>query len=412
MPSIEKRGKSSWRLIVEGGYDSSGNRVQHRRTIRIEDQAILKSKRRLQDYLDMELARFRQEIESGQYIKPEKITFGDFVTVWKRNFADQNLGAYTRRHYLQLLRAHALPALGHRDIGSIKTLHVVSLMAELYSPDGRKDGRDKPLSTSTRLNIYHALKSVFDAAERWRVISSNPMAGVDRPRPDKAERRSSRSKKRAYTRAEAERLIVDLMDEPQHWRLYFLGVLLGGFRRGEMLAVEWPQVDFEHGGIHIEKQISLDEDGRPVEAELKTAESHGFVPMPRWYMAELSKYRATWIEERWKLQQSGKWIGGDKQYLFHSGRGDKYYPKSASQRWNRFLAHHELPRIRLHDLRHTTAMLLRETGADMKSIQERLRHARLATTADMYTHESDLVSRETADRLEGLNPFPTRSQSH
>ena len=73
---------------------------------------------------------------------------------------------------------------------------------------------------------------------------------------------------------------------------------------------------------------------------------------------------------------------------------------------------HNLPHIRLHDLRHTTATLLREDGASLKDIQERLRHTRLSTTADLYTHESELVSRETADRLEKLNPFQTHSQTH
>ncbi len=69
---------------------------------------------------------------------------------------------------------------------------------------------------------------------------------------------------------------------------------------------------------------------------------------------------------------------------------------------------HDLPHIRLYHLRYTTAMLLREDGADLKAI--RLRHTRLSTTADFYTHESELMSRKTADRLKKLNPFG-RSQS-
>jgi len=266
-----------------------------------------------------------------------------------------------------------------------------------------------PLQLITILNIYKALKSILDAAEKWRIISSNPMNGVDRPVADKKEKRALRTTKRSYTRSESEQLILALGDESDLWRMYFLGVLLGGFRRGEMLAVEWPRVDFEHGGLYIEKQISLDEQGRSVEVEVKTEESEAFVPMPRWYMAELAQYKKTWNKER--LQQGGRWRGVDKQYLFHSGHGEKFYPDTPSHRWRKILAKHDLPVIRLHDLRHTTAMLLREDGVDMKSIQERLRHTRLSTTADLYTHESELVSRETADRLEKLNPFPTHSKT-
>ena len=414
MPSIEKRGKNSWRLIVEGGYDATGKRIQHKKTIKIEDETILKSKRRLQDYLQMELARFKQEIESGQYIKPERITFADFIPTWKKNYADIHLGAYTRRHYMQMIRAHLIPTFGHMELSKIKTMHIVSFLTSLRSPEGRKDGKDKSLAANSQLNIYKALKSVLDAAERWRMIPTNPMQGVDRPKPDKAEKRALRQRKMAYTKAEAEKLVSLLLDEPEHWRMYFLTVLLGGFRRGEALGLEWPQVDFEHGGVHVEKQISLDESGRPVEAELKTEESRAFVPMPRWYMAELAKYRQMWLKER--LQLGPEWRGGEKQYLFHNGFGEKLYPTTPTLRWRRFLDRHDLPRIRLHDLRHTTAMILREDGTDLKTIQERLRHSRLSITADLYTHESELVSREAADKLESLNPFrsdsfPTRSQT-
>ncbi len=62
-----------------------------------------------------------------------------------------------------------------------------------------------------------------------------------------------------------------------------------------------PQVDFENGGLHIEKQISLNGNGRPVGAELKAEESEAFVPMPQWYLEELVKYKKNWNKERLML---------------------------------------------------------------------------------------------------------------
>ena len=400
MPSIEKRGANSWRLIVEGGPGIDGKRIQRRKTVKIEDEAILRSDRKRQGFLQMELARFQAEVESGSYHTPERTTFSEFVKLWKVNYADQHLGAYTRRNYTAILTSRLLPVFGSVELSKIKAMHLVSFIAQLR----RKDSQ-KPLATNTVLNVYKVLKSVFDVAVKWQVLVVNPMAGVDRPIPDKEEKRRLKTRKHVYTLTESATLIDALRDEPEHWRLYFLGLLLGGFRRGELLGMQWSDVDFITGGLHVEKQISMSEDGKRVEAELKTEESAAFVAMPRWYMSELERFKKVWAADR--LQIGDKWRGGEKQYLFHTGYGEPYYPTVPTYRWRKFLLRHDLPHVRLHDLRHTTAMLLREDGADLKAIQERLRHTRLSTTADLYMHESERAGRETADRLEKLSPNPS-----
>jgi integrase len=409
MPNIEKRGPNSFRLRIDSGYSAVGKQIQHRKTIKIDDEAVLKSKRKLNAYLDEELVKFRKEIEAGQFTKPEKITFGDFVSTWKKNYADLHMGEYTRLNYMRIVNAHLIPTFGSMELKKIKTLHIVTFLTNLRAPDARKDNRNKPLATNTILNVYKTLKSILDAAEKWRVLSVNPMNGVDRPLPDKQEKKELINRKHSYTTDEVERLIDVLQNEPEHWRLYYLGVLLGGFRRGEMLGMEWAQVDFTLGGLHVEKQISLNEQGRPVETELKTEESAAFVSMPDWYMHELEKFKKKWAQEKLKL--GAQWKGLDKQYLLHNGKGQKLYPDTPSLHWRRMLTKYNLPAIRLHDLRHTTATLLREDGADLKSIQERLRHTRLATTADLYTHKTDSISRETANRLDKFNP-QTRSKNN
>jgi integrase len=293
MPSIEKRGSNSWRLIVEEGYDSNGKRVQQRKTVRIEDDEILRSKRRLHDYLQSELVKFRQEVESGQFVKPERTTFAEFISIWKTNYANLHLGPLTRKNYMAIINARLIPTFGHLEMHKLKTMHIVSFMSSLKAPESRRDGRNKPLATNTLLNIYKTLKSIFDAASRWKIISQNPIDGVDRPLADKQEKRALKSKKHSYTTAEAKKLILELRDEPRRWQMYYLGILLGG--------------------IHIMKQISLTEDGKRTEAEVKTEESVAFVPMPKWYLAELAQFKKQWSAERLKL--GDKWKGGNLQYI-------------------------------------------------------------------------------------------------
>lgn len=212
--------------------------------------------------------------------------------------------------------------------------------------------------------------------------------------------------KKNYVWDEVERLLIALYTLPTRWRLYFADLMLGGFRRGEMLAIEWDKLDYMNGAIYVENQITFDEVGKVIEGEVKTEESEDWVAMPQWFMEELKLYRREWNKEK---LQCPKWLGEDKQYVFHSGNGKMYYPTTPTVTWRRFLAANGLDHLKLHGLRHTAGMLLRESGSDLKTIQEQLRHTKLATSADIYTHKSAVVSRTAIDRLEVLNPMNSKS---
>ncbi|RAU92480.1 site-specific integrase [Paenibacillus sp. YN15] len=405
MAYIEDRGNGKYRLTVYNGFDAEGKRNRERKPITV-DPELLKSPRKLANYLNTELAKFQMEVENGEYVKPNRMTFKEFVEVWKENYAAGNLGGRTRKNYYAQIDAQLIPEFGHKILNEIKTIHIVKYMTKLKTPEGRKDKRKKPLATNTLLNIYNLLKSIFDHAVQWKFIAekNNPMTGVKRPKADRQEKREMKQRKMAYSTEEAKKVILALCEEPRHWSLYFIGVILGGFRRGEMLAVQWTNVDFINGGLWIEKQITFDEEGEVVEDEVKTEESVGFVPMPGFYMNELKTYQAEWNEDKAKAEEKGSWEEAEKQYLFHPGNGKALYPDAPTLKWSRLRSKLNLPAIRLHDLRHTTAMLLREENVDMKTIQERLRHARLETTSKFYTHKSEKISRVAADKLEKFNP--------
>ncbi|SFF22414.1 Site-specific recombinase XerD [Paenibacillus algorifonticola] len=394
MAYYEHKSGNKYKLVAKDP-DSVGWK---RKSTTIEVPAeIAKNERKLQLYLASELLNFEKKVSNGEIIKTKNISLSDFVQTWDKGYAESNMGEYTQFVNNNFLRIYILPKFGAMRIDKITTLHLVNFFAELVKKNGQ------PMATNTKLNIYKAAKSVFDAAVSWNIIMINPIDGVKRPTAQKKERRALRLKKKSYTRKETTVVILALFRLPKKWMLYFLGVLLGGFRRGEFLATEWEEVYFdERCGIDITKQITFDKEGKKIEGELKTDESEAFVPMPRWYMDALREYYLEWKKE--KLLRR-KWKGGKKNYIFHKGWGEMYFPGSATKKWSDFLQDNNLPIIRLHDLRHTTAMLLRESGADIKTIQERLRHARTATTTDIYMHKSEMVSRDAADRLESLNPM-------
>lgn len=396
MPSIEKRGENTWRLTVELGRDANGKRIRKRKNITITDKALLKTTKKLNEFLEAEWYKFKSELESGNYYSPEKMYFRDFVNEWLEKYIepkikDGKFAVSTKVTYLTHLNNHILPAFGHMRLDQIHTMHILDFFTKLRE---QKTHNDKPMSTATLEYIYRILKNVLDRAVEWKIIPENPINGVERPKPEKR-------KPNFYEEHEAQEVILALYKEPIEWRLYFLGAMLGGFRRGELVALEWPDVDFENNTFTIRKSISMTIDGQAIEGGPK-AKSEGVVVMPEWYMQELKKYYLQWKKD--KLMAGDAWEGGDKQYVFHAGLGKPYYYKTPTNRWRKFIKRNNLKYIRLHDLRHTAATLLIEAGVDLKTIQERLRHSRYQTTADIYAHVTKKVQKETAEKLDKFNP--------
>jgi integrase len=323
------------------------------------------------------------------------MTFAEFIPTWLKIYAEPNMSGETVLNSVNIINSRLIPSFGDTWIDQITTLQLAEWFSDLKN---LRTGTE--LATNSKLNIYKAAKSIFAKAYEWKIISSDPMEGVERPTANKKEKKKMKDVKQSYSTSEVAELLLALYKLPDRWRLYFTGVMLGGFRRGEFLAVELTDLDYDSSMIFIEKQITVDKDGNKVESEVKTIESEGWVPMPKWYMDELKLYERQWKKEKMKCAD---WLGGGKQYVFHSGNGVMYYPSTPTRTWAEFLRKNDLPHVKLHGLRHTAATLLRDHGADQRSIQKFLRHAKLETT-NRYTHESETVNRAAIAPLESLNP--------
>ncbi|WP_199927590.1 N-terminal phage integrase SAM-like domain-containing protein [Brevibacillus brevis] len=84
--------------------------------------------KKLEEYLDLELAKFKMEIEAGEYIAPEKMTFSSFAEEWREKYAQSELGAKTLENYLIQINNRLIPEFGHLRIDQIKPLYIVTFL--------------------------------------------------------------------------------------------------------------------------------------------------------------------------------------------------------------------------------------------------------------------------------------------
>jgi integrase len=394
MASVQRRGNGSFLLVVEAGYDAKGKRIRRTKTIRVQDKALLKTTKKLRDYLNDELVKFKMEVEAGAYIAPEKMKIESFIDDWHRKFALKYLSEKTRYEQMRLIKNHVLPHIGHLRLDQVKPIHIINYLDKLANEDSRIDGRPGCLSDATIYQVDKVLRSIFNRAKEWHVLKESPMETIKRPKVKRKEMNY-------LDQEEAARLIVALQEFKPTWRLYFLTAMIGGLRRGEIIALEWTDLDFENDLIHVKKSIPMFEDKQPVIKDTKTGTTR-FVSMPSWYMEEMRKFQEEWQKERESVDDL--WEDEERQFIFHNGVGRPLYPSAATGKWIQFRDKYGFDNIRLHDLRHTMVTLLIEEGVNIKAIQERAGHSSSKVTTDVYGHITKRVRDATAEKFEKFNP--------
>ncbi|BBI32446.1 tyrosine-type recombinase/integrase [Cohnella abietis] len=428
--SYERRGLLSWRLYAELGVNALGGREREKKTVKIEDPNLIKASKllkdirnlevaqesddvsivraakKLQEHLDMELARFKIEIESGEtQKKPERMKFSEFSKLWRKEYAPSKYSARAFKGYTERLDSHVDPFFERLYMSEITPLHILEFKNYLATPEARKDGRDILLSPSSQLFIFKVLTAILGAAVDLNVITKDPSESIAAPKVPKNKKKA----KDVYSEKEAITVMIALLRYVQLWRLYFFAAMFGGYRRGELVALEWDMVDFSKNRFYISRSIAWTEKGKPMVRGTKE-ENEEWVAMPKWFMRDLADFYLSWREERLKVS-NGEWYGGqdefgnDKyQYVFHSGSGKPYYHDTPTATWRRFLKSHGLRHIKLHGLRHTAATLLAEDGVSLSLIQGHLRHDSNETTDEFYSHFTDKAGRAVADHFEKFDP--------
>lgn len=382
MASIEKRGKNSFRLIVEVGYDAKGKRIKRSKTIKAS--GIREAEK--------ELMRFQAEVDAGEYISPEKMSFEAFLDEWREKYAKKHLEPKTVENYNHMLKNHILPIFGTRRLSDVKPIHVVSFIDQLAGDGARKDNKSGGLSSSSIRFVHRILKDIFERAVDWRIIKTNPVATVKRPKIQQRE-------VEVYDEDEAARLFQALEHEPTHWRLMITLALTTGLRRGELLALEWKHIDLHKGTINVVQSLSY-ANGENILKEPKTKNSKRKVSIPDSLIPELHEYQLQ--AKKYKLAIRDHWEGGDRLFVFFSEKGKPFYHTAPGKWFSRFIKRHKLKPIRFHDLRHTSATLLINQGVHAKTISSRLGHADIRTTMNIYGHALQTADQGAANTFNNL----------
>ncbi|ADU31008.1 tyrosine-type recombinase/integrase [Evansella cellulosilytica] len=381
--NVENRGNNRWRLEVSLGVDQDGKRIKKRKTITAKNKTEAKKR----------LAEFVTEIEAGEYIDPSKMKFKDFVKEWETKYGMKHLGAKTLETYKSIINNYLIPTFGNKKLDEFKPINIINYLDCLGEDNARKDGKEGGLSSSSIKYHYRVLRNIFSRAKEWIIIKNNPVESVKPPKV-------TQEKTSVYTKDEVIELLELLKNEPIHQKLMVTAALMAGLRRGEILGLQWDDIDLDAGTISINHSLQYTKEKGYVLGPPKNNSSIRKVSIPMYLVEEFKKYKRTKSKER--IQAAELWEGGKYFYVFSSWNGKPFYPTAVGTWWRRFLKRKGFKYIRFHDLRHTAATLLINEGEHAKTISARLGHADIKTTMNIYGHYLREADEKAANKLNSI----------
>ena len=182
-------------------------------------------------------------------------------------------------------------------------------------------------------------------------------------------------------------------------RFYALWVLLltTGMRRGELAGLRWCDVDLDARVLSVVRtRVSVAYS--VCESDPKTRSSRRTITLDARVVGVLRAHRRRQLEER--LAWGGAWT--DTGYVFTREDGWPMHPERISVLFSRLVEIAGVPKIRLHDLRHTSASLALASGVHPKVVGERLGHSSISVTLDLYSHVMPSLQAEAAAKLGAL----------
>lgn len=362
---ITKRG-DSWTAIVDLPSDpATGKRRQKRITARTKRE------------VELQLAALIQAGQTG-YIDAGKVTVREFLDQWLETTAP-TISAVTFRRYRDLIRLHISGLIGNTLLGKLTAAEVQRLYAN----------RLAALSPATVRYIHAVLHHALDDAVKGGLLNRNVTDAVESPKKARREMRVWNAKQVGQVLRAASDDSLEAL-----WRL----AIYTGMRRGELLAVKWSDLDLDGGALFVQRALRRGLTARLEEGEPKSRSGRRRIALSTSVVESLKRHRVRQLEYRLATGDAYE----DRGYVFANETGGHLHPNVLYRRYSALIARAEVPAIRFHDLRHTSATLMLAEGVHGKIVQERLGHANIAMTLDLYSHVTADMQRDAAARLEAL----------
>lgn len=357
-------------------------------------------------------SEFELEVKSPSYHKCSNKTYQAYIeTEWLTDYCSGKMEQTTYELTEDILKRFVFPVIGYKKLTEINAKDIEMVYHKMIKDGYDRNGKHYEYAFSYIKRVHQVISSSFTKAFKWRYVNENPCRFVDLPKPKNADR-----KEILYFTVEQCQNFLEAIQKPYlikhgarkhrdgtpsiiyratmiplQQRIFFFLAVIGGFRRSELVALTWDDIDFEKEEIHIVKAITKTRKGQ-ITKSTKTKSSIRTVTIPAFIMDMLKEYKSQNAYEHLFIQADGKPMCLDTPSktlnkvirIYNENHTDK------------------LPNVSVHGLRHTCATILINNGMNIKTVSTRLGHSEIRTTLNIYTHPLKSADKEASDKMASL----------
>jgi integrase len=365
--SIYQRGDGLWVAAVSLGYDQDGKLLRKVVYGKTHEEARGK------------LISLLSDQQRGIPIPTERQTVARFLDSWLTDVVKDSTRPKTYRTYSDLIKHHIAPVLGKKQLVKLTPQDVQRFL---------KNKLESGLSARTVKHINDTLRAALNVGMTWGLVHRNVAALVKPPRIEKQEMK-------VFTPEQA-RAFLESVKGHRLEALFWLALTLG-LRRGELLGLRWADIDLDAGTLRVNQALQR-VSGELELTELKTEKSRRALPMTPLLIGAMRAHRTRQLEERLALGE--RWH--DSGLVFCSTIGTPLEPRNLNRTFDALVKNASLPKIRLHDTRHSCATLLLAQGVPPRTIMEILGHSQISLTMNTYSHVLPAMKQEAIGMMDSI----------
>jgi integrase len=334
---------------------------------------------------ERELRRRLHAVDEGTHVDPSKMTVSQWLARWL-DLVKTEIEPQTLERYRVVVGRHLVPGLGGELIVKL-TPEIIQRTYAKWATTGRCDGGEGGLAASTRRNHHATLHAALGRAVELKLLARNP-ADFPRKRLAKVARREMK----ILTAEQARHLLREIEGE----RLYLPTLIAWatGMRRGEILALRWNAVELFSNSVPTLRVVqSLEQTKAGLRFKAPKNNKHRAITLPAFAVEVLRQHK---LEQAKRLLLIGHRQAGTT-LVCDRGDGEPLTPRALTAAFIRRIRKlKDIPTVRFHDLRHSHATELMRRGVPAKVVSERLGHASINITLDLYSHVDIAMQKDAA----------------